>query len=318
MLRLAGLVAFAFALGAAAQSPNAHRIGYLNPGAGTADPPGLFEELSRRGYVEGRNLRVERRHAKGVHELETAAKELVALKVDLIIALATPAVKAAQRATSTIPVVFAAVVDPVGANLVASLRRPGANITGVSLLSAELAGKRLELLQGVVPKLAYVAVLLNPSNDSNALQLRELESAAKAKGVQLVPFEMTTAARVDQVLAAIAQSKARALIALDDPAIAGPFRASIIAATHSRRLPAVAGIVSMADAGLLMAYGPSFPDHFRRVAAYVDRVLKGANPAELPVEQPTEFELVINMKTARALGVSVPPALLSRADRVIE
>ena len=312
-------VLFTFALSVAAQSTVAHRIGFLTVGTVTVKgPPPLFDELQRLGHVEGRNLAVERRHAAGqTDRLDALARELVALKVDLIIASATPAVQAAQRATSTIPIVFAVVVDPVGAGLVASLSRPGANVTGVSLLSAELSGKRLELLQEVMPKLARVAVLANPTNDSNALQLRHLQSAAKTRGVRLQIFEMSSAAQTERVLGAVVRSGADALIALDDQLIAAQ-RAEIAAATRSHGVATASGLDVLAEAGFLIAYGPSIPEHFRRVAAYADKVLKGAKPADLPVEQPAEFELIVNMKTARALGLAVPNSVLLRANRIID
>ena len=312
-------VAFAFALSAAAQSTVTHRVGYLTAGAVAAKGPlPLFEELRRLGHVEGRNLAVERRAAGGdTHRLDALARELVALKVDLIIASATPAAKAAQRATATIPIVFAVVVDPIGAGLVGSLGRPGANVTGVSLLSAELSGKRLELLQEMVPKLSRVAVLANPANDSNALQLQYLLSAAQATGVRVQIFEVSTAEQAKRALVAVVQSRAEALIALDDQVIAAQ-RADIAAVARSHRLTTVAGLDVFADAGFLITYGPSLFEHFRRVASYADKILNGARPADLPVEQPAEFELIINRDTARALGVTVPPALMLRATRVIE
>ena len=312
-------VLFTFALSVAAQSTVAHRIGYLTVGTVTVKgPPPLFDELRRLGHVEGRNLAVERRHAAGqTDRLDALARELVALKVDLIIASATPAVQAAQRATSTIPIVFAVVVDPVGAGLVASLSRPGANVTGVSLLSAELSGKRLELLQEVMPKLARVAVLANPTNDSNALQLRHLQSAAKTRGVRLQIFEMSSAAQTERVLGAVVLSGADALVALDDQLI-GAQSAQIAAVTRSHGVATATGVGVLAEAGFLIAYGPNIPEHFRRVAAYADKVLKGAKPADLPVEQPAEFELIVNMKTARALGLAVPNSVLLRANRIID
>ena len=312
-------VLFTFALSVAAQSTVVHRIGYLTAGTVTAKgPPLLFDELRRLGHIEGRNLAVERRHAAGrTDRLDALARELVALKVHLIIASATPAVQAAQRATSTIPVVFAVVVDPVGAGLVASLSRPGANVTGVSLLSAELSGKRLELLQEVMPKLARVAVLANPTNESNALQLRQLQSAAKARGVSLQMFEMSSAAQTARVLDAVVRSGADALIALDDQLIAAQ-RAEIAAVTQSHGVATATGLDVLVEAGFLIAYGPSIPEHFRRVAAYADKVLKGARPSDLPVEQPAEFELIVNMKTARALGLAVPNSVLLRANRIID
>jgi putative ABC transport system substrate-binding protein len=312
-LAIAILVAGSWSLSATAQPAKVHRIGYLTIAA-AEKPAVLINELKRLGYVEGRNLRIEWRRAAGdLRQLEKYAKELVDLKPDLIIASATPAVKAAQRATASIPIVFALVVDPVGAGLVTSLRRPGANITGVSLLSAELAGKRLELLQEMAPKLAHVAVLVNPTNDSNPLQLRELQAAARTKGIKLDAFEMRIAAQSKPALEAVIGSKAGALIALDDQVIAGQ-RCAIAGMARTHRLPTISGVRANADAGFLLAYGPSFPDHFRRVAGYVDKVLGGAKPADLPVEQPAEFDLVLNKATAQALGLTVPHALALRAE----
>jgi putative ABC transport system substrate-binding protein len=298
-----------------------HRIGYLSLTAAPETPQSvLVQELRELGYIEGRNLVLEQRYAAAdLKRLERFAAELASLKVDLIIASATPAVQAAQRASRTIPIVFVAVVDPVGARLVASLARPGGNTTGISLLSAELSAKRLELLGEVLPRLSRVAVLLNPSNTSNALQLRELQSAARPRGVQLEFLEVTLPGEIEPALKKAARDGANALMVFDDPMLGAPNqRARLVASVQSHRLPAVAGFAAFADAGLLLTYGPSFLHQFRRAAAYADRILKGAIPADLPVEQPAEFELIVNMKTARSLGLAVPNSVLLRANRIID
>lgn len=296
-----------------------HSIGFLALGAKPAVPTkAFFEDLHALGYVEERTVRIERRYAAGdLQRLDRFANELAELKVDVIVALATPAAQAAQKATRTIPIVFFAVVDPLGAGLVSSLARPGGNATGISLLSTDISAKRLELLQEVVPKLTRVGVLWNPGNASNELQLREIEEAAKERSVLVRRLEIRGKDDVKPAVMTASQFRADALMAMDDPVIAQ--QASLIAVlATSSRIPTTAGFSMLVDNGFLVAYGPSLSDQFRRAAVYADRILKGAQPADMPVEQPRTFELVLNLKTARALGLAVPRSLLLRADRLIE
>jgi putative tryptophan/tyrosine transport system substrate-binding protein len=274
-------------------------------------------KLAELGYVEGQNIRFEYRGANGqVDRLPSLAEELVHLNVDVIVAVATPEVQAAQQATRKIPIVMVAVVDPVATGFVASLARPGGNITGLSLLSAELSGKRLELLKEVVPGVSRVAVLWNPTNPSNVLQLGATKAAAQALGVQLHPLEVRGPQDVESAFQAATRGRAGALIALDDPLII-TYRTRIVALAAKNRLPAMYGLTGYAKAGGLITYGPNIPDLFRQAAVFVGKILKGAKPTDLPVEQPTKFELVINLKTAKALGLAIPESILLRADEVI-
>jgi putative ABC transport system substrate-binding protein len=275
-------------------------------------------KLAELGYVEGQSIRFEYRGAYGhVDRLPSLAEELVHLNVDVIVAVATPEVQAAHQATRKIPIVMVAVVDPVATGFVASLARPGGNITGLSLLSAELSGKRLELLKEVVPGVSRVAVLWNPTNPSNALQIGATKVAAQALGVQLQPLEVRGPQDLESAFQAATRGRAGALIALDDPVL-GSHRTRIVALAAKIRLPAMYGLTGYAKAGGLMTYGPNIPDLFRQAAVFVGKILKGAKPADLPVEQPTKFELVINLKTAKALGLKIPDSMLVQADEVIQ
>jgi putative ABC transport system substrate-binding protein len=304
---------------ATSQPGKTHRIGYLSGAAAPsdrADP--LTDQLRRHGYVEGRNLTVERRFGAGSASLlGQHARELVALKVDLIVAVATPAAQAAQKATAAIPIVFAAVVDPVGAGLVSNLPRPGKNITGVSLISADLGAKRLELLQQLVPNMRHAAVLQNPTNASNALQVKEAEGAARQRGWKLHMLSVHSPQEFAAAFRSGAEARVDALVVLDDQ-LNFMNRERIVALAAQHRLPAIFGMKDYTDAGGLVAYGPGLPEQFQRAAAYVDRILNGAKPADLPVEQPTRLELTINLKTARGLGLSVPQTLLVRADHIVQ
>lgn len=318
------LALLAAPLGAEAQGPGkAYRIGWLSTSAPTAPESGpnyasFVLGLRELGYVDGQNLFIESRYDEGKPErLNELAAELVRLQLDVIVAVATPKVRAVQQATKTIPIVMVAVVDPVGAGLVASLGRPGGNTTGLSILSVELSGKRLELLKEVAPGVSHVAVLWNPNNRSNALQLEESTVVAQAMGVTLQPLAVRGPHDVEDAFQAATRGRANALIALDDPAIFIQ-RARIVALAAKSGLPAVYGLTGFAETGGLMSYGTNMPEHFRRAATYVDKILKGAKPADIPVEQPTTFELQVNLKTAKALGLTIPQSLLLRADRVIE
>jgi ABC-type uncharacterized transport system substrate-binding protein len=305
----------------AQQAPKEPRIGYLSAGALTTAP--TFENAFRQGlrelgYVEGRNIAIEYRWAEGKYErlLELAA-ELVRLKVDVILAVTTPAAQAAKAATRTIPIVFTLVADPVASGLVASLARPGGNITGLPSISSEIIGKQLELLKETVPGVSRVVVLQNPDASSHAFMVREAAGAARALGVQLRVLGARSPNALDAAFTAITAERADALLVLADPFFR-THRARIADFAAKSRLPSLSGEREQTEVGGLMSYGPSRLDLFQRAATYVDKILKGAKPAELPVEQPTKFELVINLKTAKVLGLTIPQSILLRADQVIE
>jgi putative ABC transport system substrate-binding protein len=295
-----------------------YRIGFLS-----TDPPlaplweALLDGLREHGYREGQNLVFERRFSEGHAErFPELAAELVRLRVDCIIVPTTPAALAAKHATQTIPIVMTTAIDPVGAGLVTSLARPSGNLTGLSALSPELSGKRLALLQEVVPGLTRVAVLWNAANPANAAAWHETQAAGRALGLQLHSQEVRAPQDLEEAFARMAQARPEGLLVLGD-ALLGMHRPQIVAFATQQHLPGVfAGRASVVDGGL-MYYGPSLPDRYRRAAYYVDRILKGAKPADLPVEQPTKFELVINLKTAKALGLTIPPHILFQADEVI-
>ncbi len=306
-----------------AQPATVYRVGVL----GTVPPTtpevsllweALVEGLRELGYVEGQNIIIERRLSEGKAErLSDLAAELVRRKVAVIVAAGTPGPEAAKRATAAIPIVMTNHGDPVGSGLVASLARPGGNVTGLSLLSPELVGKQLELLREVVPKVSRVGVLWNPANRTHALSLREAEVAARSLGVQLQILEARAPSEFDSAFAAMTKERAGALLVLGDPMFFG-HRTRIAELSAKGRLLSVFLLREHAMAGGLMAYGPSLRDNFRRAATYVDKILKGAKPADLPVEQPTKFELVINLRTAKALGLTIPQSILIRADQVIQ
>jgi putative ABC transport system substrate-binding protein len=306
--------------GEAQQAATLPRIGFLFP-ASLSDPrippfPQAFRQgLHELGYVEGQNIAIEFRWAEGQYDrLPGLAAELVRLKVNVIVAAGAPAIQAAKQATETIPIILMNVGDPVASGIVASLARPGGNITGLSLMSPELVGKQLELLKEVVPKVSRVALLGNPANPMTALLVRHAQDAAMALGVRLQPLEARDPSEIDKAFAAITTERAGAVIVLADTVLLD-HRARIADHAIRRRLPTVS---QFAEAGGLLTYGPNLSDQYRRAATYVDKILKGAKPGDLPVEQPTMFELVINLKTARALGLTIPQALLLRADRVIQ
>jgi putative ABC transport system substrate-binding protein len=305
----------------AQQAAKVARIGYLTNHV-TSSPhlPEAFRQgLRDLGYVEGRNVVIEYRDAEGkLERLPALAAELVALKVDVIVASAYPGTLAAKNATNTIPIIMVAVADPVRMGLIASLVRPGGNITGLTLLAGtEIVGKHLELLKEAVPNLSRVAVLWNPANPMHVLRLREVEVAGRSLRVQLQILKAQGPEEFDSAFAAMTRERAGALYVVGDPMLSRHRRRLAELAAKSR-LPAVYELKDHAEAGGLMAYGPSLLDMYRRAATYVDKILKGAKPADLPVEQPTKFELVINLKTAKALGLTIPPSLLRRADEVIQ
>jgi putative ABC transport system substrate-binding protein len=311
-------------LAAHAQQPaKVRRIGFLSPSSLSDPRTQRFFEAFRQGlrelgHVEGQNIAIESRWAETKYErLPGLAAELVRLKVDVIVTYAPPAIQAAKEATGTIPIVMGGIIDPIATGFVASLARPGGNITGLSLMAPELVGKQLEMLKEVVPKVSRVAILGNPANAGTAPQLREAEGAARALGVRLQPLEARDPKEIDSAFAAMTRERAGALIVLVDSML-GAHRRRIADLAAKRRLPAASGLAEFAEAGGLMAYGASGPDRFRRAATYVDKILKGAKPADLPVEQPTRFELVVNLKTAKALGLTFPQSILIRADQVIQ
>ena len=274
--------------------------------------------LRELGYVEGRTVGIEYRWAEGRSErFPGLAAELVRLKVDVIVTWGTQAAFAAKNATRTIPIVMASSGDPVGTGLVSSLARPGGNITGSSSLSLELEGKRLELLKEVVGKLSRVAVLWNPGNPLHGVLLKETQAVAESLKVQLQLVAAQVPADFESAFAKVTRERPDALIVLSDDFFAGQ-RKRIVDFTAKMQVPAVYTGSTIVHAGGLMSYGASYPELFRRAATYVDKILKGAKPADLPVEQPTKFELVINLKTAKALGLTIPQSVLIRADEVIQ
>jgi putative ABC transport system substrate-binding protein len=313
---------FSPAMGARAQQQTSkvHRIGYLGFGAAAPDLQGAFRRRLRElGWVEGQNLTIEHRLAEGQYErLPMLAAELVRLKVDVIVASPTPAALAAQKATETIPIVGISFDNPVPLGLVASLARPGGNVTGLSYsVGPEIFGKDLELLSEVVRDLRRVAVLSNSTGPNHPLMLSNITTAARSLGVELLLHDARGPDEFDGAFAAMAKERVGALFVFGDPMF-GIHRARLAHLAALNRLPTMYTNRPHVEAGGLMCYGPNFSDLWRRAATYVDKILKGAKPADLPVEQPTKFELVINLKTAKALGITVPPSLLARADEVIE
>jgi putative ABC transport system substrate-binding protein len=304
---------------AASAAAGQARVGFLSPASPAADHirPAFVEGLREHGYVESRNLVLEARYADGRFDrLPALAAELVRLRCDVIVAFVTQASLAVHSATRTIPVVMIGVADPVAAGLVANLARPGGNVTGTSGAANQVVGKQLELLRETFPDAARTAVLWNPANVVyQAQQLREAHIAAPALRIELQLLEARAPAELERVFAAM--SPRRPLLLMGDPLFTA-HRRRIAELAAARRVPIVTGASEYAEAGALLTYGPSYTELARRSAAYVDRILRGARPAELPVEEPTTFELVVNLKTARALGVSVPRPLLLRAERVIE
>ncbi len=305
--------------GEAQQPGKMWRVGYLSPTSAGPATEAFREGMRTLGYVEGQNLVIEYRWAEGKFErLPQLAIELVRLQVDVIVAVVTQASLAAKNATSTIPIVMMYVADPVGAGLVTSLGRPGGNVTGTSGMSAEVAGKSLEFLKLAVPKIRLVAVLWNPANPVfQAQMVKETEAAARSLGIQLRMLEARDAQEIDRAFEAMTRERVEALTVLADP-VFGVHRTRLAALAAKSRLPSVSGFQEYAEAGGLMAYGSNFKESARRAATYVDRILKGAKAADLPVEQPTGFELVINLKTAKALGLTIPQSVLLRADETIQ
>jgi ABC-type uncharacterized transport system substrate-binding protein len=312
------------ALHAAEAQPPAKipRIGILwfgSPVVGLSPHMEAFRQgLRELGYTEGQNIVIESRHAAMRPALlPDLAANLALSKVDVIVAAGDPAIHAARHVTSTIPIVMVAGADPVGSGLVTSLARPGGNLTGLSALSPELSGKRLQLLTEALPQVSRVAVLWNPADPAKALDLRETQATGQALGVQLQLLEVRGPEDFESAFAAMTRDRAEALITLGDP-LTVSHRMRIVDLAAKSRLPTMYDVREFVEAGGLMAYGPSLADLFRRAAAYVDKILKGAKPGTLPVEQPMKFELIINLKTAKALGLTIPPSVLFLADQVIQ
>jgi len=305
-------------LTAAAQAiGKAYRIGYLAMFP-SPSKEAFLQGLHDLGWIEGQNIIIEYRYAHGrSKQLPELVADLVRLKVDLIVAATPQPVQAAKEATTTVPIVMVAVADPVTYGFVTSLARPGGSITGVSLLLPGLSAKRLELLRQLVPELARAAVLWNAANPFRALDLKVLQAGARALGVTLQSLEVRRPDDFDRAFEAASRERADALITLEDP-LTFSHRTRIVSLAAKHRLPAIHGLRQFVDAGGLLSYGPNLLDNYRRSAAYVDKIIKGAKPADLPVERPTKFELDINLKTAKALGITIPQSLLLRADRVIE
>ena len=294
-----------------------YRIGFLRAGVPLKTFVDAFlHGLRERGYVDGQNVVVEFRFTDGsVDQLPRRAEELVRSQVDVIVASAAPPALAAKKVTTSVPIVFVGVADPVALGLVRSLGRPGGNITGLADSGADLAAKRLELLRELVPKLRRVAVLWHSANPGNLLRLKGAEVAARTLGVQLEPVPVQGPSDFDSAFKAV--RAADGLLQADSPLFT-THRARLTELVATGRLPAIYGYREMAEVGGLMSYGPDRADSFRQAATYVDKILKGAKPADLPVEQPTKFDFVINLRTAKALGLTIPPSLLLRADQVIE
>ena len=306
----------------AQQARKVWRIGLLDYGASSPSSVARWkafrEQLRELGYVEGRNVIFEVQWADGqATRLPKLVAELVSLNVDVMVTVTSEAALAAKQATSSIPIVTATAADPILVGLVGSLARPGGNITGVFSLSIDLVGKRLELLKQLVPRVSRVAILRDPENRSSMLQASNVESPAKALGLVVQSVDVRDPSQLDGAFSAMSRAHVDAVIlGVNTPFIARRRRIAELAVSH--RLPMMTPTKEYAEAGALVSYGTDYPDQFRRAATYVDKILKGAKPADLPIEQPTKFELVINLKTAKALGLTIPQSLLLRADQVIQ
>jgi putative ABC transport system substrate-binding protein len=316
-----GAMLLALCFAAEAQQPKkVPRIGFLSaasPSAIAARTEAFRQGLRELGYVEGKSIVIEWRWAEGKFDrLPALAAELVRLKVDVIITAGPQATRAVKEATATIPIVMAFDNDPVGNGFVASLARPGGNITGLSTLAPEISGKQLELLKEVVPRLSRVAVLGSSTTPGNAQSLKETELAAGAFGVQLQYLDVRDPRDIETAFRAAGKGRADSILVLTSPVV-NPYRTEIADLAVKNRLPAIYSTPEFVEDGGLMTYGVSLTDLYRRAATYVDKILKGAKPAELPVEQPTKFELIINLKAAKQIGLTIPPEVLARADKVI-
>ena len=315
-----GLLPVTSQLAADAQSSGrARRVAILIAGSVSDSANAAFlDGMKSLGYTEGVNVLFERRFADGkIERLAALATELVATKPDVIFAPVTPAAVAARAATKEIPIVFAVAADPVGSGLAASLPRPGSNATGLTSLNVELVGKRMQLLKELSPRIARAAILFNPDNSPDQLQLAALERAATPLGITVIRIGVRKAEDFDSAFSEATAKRVDALMIIPSP-LNIRFRARILDFAAKLRLPTMDAQESAAEDGALISYSISWRDNFRRAAIYVDKILKGAKPADLPIEQPTHLELVVNLKTAKALGLAIPPSILLRADRVIE
>jgi putative ABC transport system substrate-binding protein len=311
-----GMLAGGSVLALRPRPPAIRRLGFLAP----ASPLPFYDELTRGlselGYVEGQGFTIEYRFAEGRFErLPALAAELVHLGVDLIVTAGNPATRAAMDATSTIPIVVGITTDPVASGLIASLARPGGNVTGLAHLSAELNSKRLGLLRETIDGLSRIAILSNPANQAMVPQWRDAEQAARSAGLQLRLYEVRAPDEFPGALEAATRDHAEALLTLDDSLFTAQ-RSALADAAGRHRLPAMYANGEVARAGGLMSYGASFADQFRRAAVYVDKILKGAKPADLPVEQPSRFDFLINLKAAREIGLTIPPSVLTQASEI--
>jgi putative ABC transport system substrate-binding protein len=320
-ITLLGGAATMWPLVAEAQQPGKlPTIGYLGattPSTESQRVAALVQRLREFGWIEGRNLTIEYRYAEGRSErYAELAAEFVRLNVDVIVTYGTPAVAAAKQATAVIPIVFAVAGDPLGSKLIASLARPGGNVTGLSNQKTDLADKRLELLREIVPGFRRLAIMANVGNPPSVLEMREVEATARKLGNEVTTFEIRGAEDIAPVFDAL-KGRADVLYVCGDPLV-DTNRVRIITLALVLRLPTMSDFPEFVEAGGLMSYGPNFPELFRRAAGYVDKILRGAKPGDIPVEQPIKFDLVINVITAKALGLDISPTLLARTDKVIE
>jgi putative tryptophan/tyrosine transport system substrate-binding protein len=300
----------------AQQAGKIHKVGYLSPSVPNVFTPRLFDDLRELGWIEGKNVAFERRFAENrLERLPEFAAELVRVNV-VIVAIGTLGPLAAKRATSTIPIVMTGAGDPLGSGLVASLARPGGNVTGMSLMAPDLGGKRLELLKELLPRLARVAVLWNAANPYPAIVFKETQAAGLTLRIE-VQMEVRSPDDFDSAFETARRQRPDALISVEDP-LTFSHRKRIADFAVADRLPSLHGLREDVAAGGLISYGASLPDLYRRAAGYVDKILRGAKPADLPVQAPTKYELAINLKTAKALGLEIPATVLARADEVIE
>ena len=312
---------FAFCLPAEAQQPKKiPRIGFLvttSPSALSARVEAFRQGLRELGYLEGKNIVIEWRYAEGKFDrLPDLAAELVRLKIDVIVTSGPAATRAAKEATKTIPIVMGFDTDPIGSGFVASLARPAGNITGLSSLAPDISGKQLELLNEIVPRLSRVAVFGNSNEPANSQSLKEVELAAGAFGVKLQYLDVLSPKDIETAFRAASKERAEAALMLGN-GILNPHRTQITELAVKGRLPAIYNAAEWVEAGGLTSYGASIPDLWRRAATYVDKILKGAKPADLPVEQPQKFEFIVNLKAAKQIGLTIPPNVLARADKVI-
>jgi putative ABC transport system substrate-binding protein len=318
--RLATFFLATASLAEAQQPKKVPRIGYLAGGTdrGSPNAEALRQGLRDLGYVEGQNIAIEYRSAEGkLDRLPGLAEELVRLKVDIIFAASGPPAAAAKKATSAIPIIFVGTVDPVASGLVASLARPGGNVTGFSIGAPGLYGKRLEILKETIPRLTRVGLLLNPASPSGNVILKETRAVGQELGVQIQSLEVRSLNDIDRAFETATKAQVGALVVAQQAPIS-TYPKRIVEFAAKRRLPAIYADTDWVQTGGLMSYGPNYTDLYRRSAVYVDKILKGRPPSDLPVQQPMKYELMINLKTAKTLGLTIPPIVLMRAERVVK